>query len=76
LRASRRGALGPVRLEPWRFYEDCPSPLTGLKGQLVPVVEQEAVPARGLNFNAVPGATFTSDAFAQSLQSALQKAGM
>lgn len=41
----------------------------------VPVLEQEAVAAQGLNFYAVSGATFTSDAFAQSLQSALQQAG-
>lgn len=41
----------------------------------VPILEQEALSAQGLNFNAVSGATFTSDAFAQSLQSALQKAG-
>ena len=41
----------------------------------VPILEKEAVAAQGLNFNAVSGATFTSDAFAQSLQSALQKAG-
>ena len=43
--------------------------------QAVPILEQEAVTAQGLNFDAVSGATFTSDAFAQSLQSALQKAG-
>jgi uncharacterized protein with FMN-binding domain len=41
----------------------------------VPILEQEAVAAQGLNFNVVSGATFTSDAFAQSLQSALSKAG-
>jgi uncharacterized protein with FMN-binding domain len=41
----------------------------------VPILEQEAVSAQGLNFNVVSGATFTSDAFAQSLQSALSKAG-
>ncbi len=41
----------------------------------VPILEQEALAAQGLNFNAVTGATFTSDAFAQSLQSALQAAG-
>ncbi|HXW78275.1 MAG TPA: FMN-binding protein [Acidimicrobiales bacterium] len=40
----------------------------------VPILEQEAVAAQGLNFNVVSGATFTSDAFAQSLQSALSKA--
>jgi uncharacterized protein with FMN-binding domain len=41
----------------------------------VPILEQEVVSAQGLNINAVSGATFTSDAFAQSLQSALSKAG-
>ena len=41
----------------------------------VPILEQEALAAQGLNFNVVSGATFTSDAFAQSLQSALSKAG-
>ena len=41
----------------------------------VPILEQEAVAAQGLNFNVVSGATFTSDAFAQSLQSALSQAG-
>jgi len=42
----------------------------------VPILEQEALAAQGLNFNAVSGATFTSDAFAKSLQSALQEAGL
>jgi uncharacterized protein with FMN-binding domain len=41
----------------------------------VPVLEQEAVAAQGVNINVVSGATFTSNAFAQSLQSALSQAG-
>jgi len=41
----------------------------------VPILEQEAVAAQGVNINVVSGATFTSDAFAQSLQSALSRAG-
>jgi uncharacterized protein with FMN-binding domain len=41
----------------------------------VPILEQEAVAAQGVNINVVSGATFTSDAFAQSLQSALSKSG-
>jgi uncharacterized protein with FMN-binding domain len=41
----------------------------------VPVLEQEALAAQGVNIDVVSGATFTSDAFAQSLESALQKAG-
>ncbi len=40
----------------------------------VPVLVREAVAAQGLNFDVVSGATYTSDAFAQSLQSALDKA--
>jgi uncharacterized protein with FMN-binding domain len=41
----------------------------------VPILEQEAMAAQGVNINVVSGATFTSDAFAQSLQSALSQAG-
>jgi uncharacterized protein with FMN-binding domain len=41
----------------------------------VPILEQEAVTAQGVNINVVSGATFTSDAFAQSLQTALTRAG-
>jgi uncharacterized protein with FMN-binding domain len=33
------------------------------------------VAAQGVNINVVSGATFTSDAFAQSLQTALTQAG-
>jgi uncharacterized protein with FMN-binding domain len=40
----------------------------------VPVLVKEAVAAQGVNFDVVSGATYTSDAFAQSLQSALDKA--
>ena len=40
----------------------------------VPILAKEAIAAQSVNLNAVWGATFTSDAFAQSLQSALQKA--
>ena len=41
----------------------------------VAILAKEAIAAQSVNLNAVSGATFTSDAFAQSLQSALQKAG-
>jgi len=40
----------------------------------VPILVREAVAAQGMNFDVVSGATYTSDAFAQSLQSALDKA--
>jgi uncharacterized protein with FMN-binding domain len=39
----------------------------------VPVLVREAVAAQGINFDVVSGATYTSDAFAQSLESALDK---
>ena len=40
----------------------------------VPILVKEAVAAKGVSFDVVSGATYTSDAFAQSLQSALDKA--
>lgn len=46
-----------------------------INSEAVPILEQEALSAQGVNFDVVSGATYTSDAFAQSLQSALQKAG-
>jgi uncharacterized protein with FMN-binding domain len=45
-----------------------------INSEAVPVLEQEAISAQGMDFDAVSGATFTSDAFAQSLESALDKA--
>jgi uncharacterized protein with FMN-binding domain len=43
--------------------------------QAVPILQQEALSAQSVNIDVVSGATYTSDAFAQSLQSALHKAG-
>ncbi len=40
----------------------------------VPILVREAVAAQGIDFDVVSGATYASDAFAQSLQSALDKA--
>jgi uncharacterized protein with FMN-binding domain len=45
-----------------------------INSEAVPLLIQEAEQAQGLNFDVVSGATFTSDAFAQSLQSALDEA--
>lgn len=44
-----------------------------INSESVPVLVQEAEKAQGLDFDAVSGATYTSDAFAQSLQSALSQ---
>jgi uncharacterized protein with FMN-binding domain len=46
-----------------------------INGQAIPILTSEALAAQNLNFDVVSGATFTSEAFAQSLQSALTKAG-
>lgn len=45
-----------------------------INGQAVPLLKQEAIKAQNAHVNVVSGATQTSDAFAQSLASALQKA--
>jgi uncharacterized protein with FMN-binding domain len=46
-----------------------------INSEAVPVLIQEALAAQGVNFDVVSGATYTSDAFAESLQSALTVAG-
>jgi uncharacterized protein with FMN-binding domain len=43
--------------------------------QAVPILEQQAVQAQSANIQGVSGATYTSQGFAQSLQSALAKLG-
>ena len=46
-----------------------------INSQAIPVLTREALAAQGLQFDVVSGATFTSDAFAQALQSALAREG-
>jgi uncharacterized protein with FMN-binding domain len=45
-----------------------------IQGQAVPILKQETLTAQSSNVNLVSGATQTSDAFIQSLQSAIKKA--
>lgn len=45
-----------------------------INSEAVPELVQEALAAQGVNFDVVSGATYTSDAFAESLQSALAAA--
>jgi uncharacterized protein with FMN-binding domain len=47
-----------------------------INSQAIPILTQEALSAQSMNFDVVSGATFTSDAFAESFQSALSQAGM
>jgi uncharacterized protein with FMN-binding domain len=44
--------------------------------QALPMLEQQALSANSANISGVSGATYTSQGFTQSLQSALSKAGL
>jgi uncharacterized protein with FMN-binding domain len=46
-----------------------------INSQAVPILTKEALAAQGIHFDSVSGATYTSNAFAQAFQSALDKAG-
>ena len=46
-----------------------------INANATPILSQEAISAQSANVQTVSGATFTSNAFIQSLQSALTKAG-
>jgi uncharacterized protein with FMN-binding domain len=46
-----------------------------INNRAMPVLQQETIAAQSANVNAVTGATFTSQAFIASLQSALAQAG-
>lgn len=46
-----------------------------INSQALPILTQELLKAQSLNIDGVSGATFTSNAFAQTVQAALSKAG-
>lgn len=46
-----------------------------INGYALPILRQEALGAQNAQIDVVSGATFTSDGYAQSLQSALDRAG-
>jgi uncharacterized protein with FMN-binding domain len=46
-----------------------------INSQALPILTREALDAQSLHIDVVSGATYTSDAFAQTLQAALQKIG-
>ena len=48
----------------------------GINQQAVPLLRAETLQAQSANVNAISGATITSDAYTQSLQGALQTAGL
>ena len=56
------------------------APGDGHSGQIsqyaVPILQSEALSAKSAQINLVSGATYTSEAYAQSLQSALDQAGI
>jgi uncharacterized protein with FMN-binding domain len=46
-----------------------------INSQAVPILTKEALVAQGVHFDAVSGATYTSNAFAEALESALSQEG-
>ncbi len=46
-----------------------------INDQAIPILTSEALAAQNMQFDVVSGATYTSEAFAQSLQSALTQSG-
>jgi uncharacterized protein with FMN-binding domain len=48
----------------------------GLEQQVVPILKGEAIKAQSAQISALTGATYTSEAYAYSLQSALDKLGI
>lgn len=55
--------------------EDSPRS-AGINQQAVPLLRSETLQAQSANVNLISGATFTSEAYIQSLQGALQTAGL
>lgn len=55
------------------YADDSPNSQS-INSQAMPILKQEAIKAQSANVDVVSGATLTSQAFAQSLQSALQQA--
>ena len=47
-----------------------------INGYALPILVQEAMDAQGANIDMVSGATYTSEGYLQSLQSALDQAGL
>ncbi|HYN29925.1 MAG TPA: FMN-binding protein [Dermatophilaceae bacterium] len=56
---------------PWSNEED-----QAINSQAVPVLNSEVVQAQSASIDMVSGATFTSQAYLQSLQSAIDKANL
>ena len=55
-------------------YPNTPGHTTEVSGQSIPVLKQEAISVQNANVNIVSGATQTTEAFQQSLASALSQA--
>jgi uncharacterized protein with FMN-binding domain len=56
---------------PWRDHKD-----QEINSRAVPILNDEAVSAQSSSIDMVSGATFTSEGYVQSLQSALDRAGL
>ena len=68
LTAGRLSAVTVVRLEPE------PGRSEFIDAQAIPLLRTEALRAHSANVNVISGATYTSEAYARSLQSAIDRA--
>jgi uncharacterized protein with FMN-binding domain len=65
---GRLSAVTVVRLEPE------PGRSESIDAQAIPLLRSEALAAHGANVDVISGATYTSEAYARSLQSAIDRA--
>ena len=69
--ANGKVTAAEVTQVPWSDHRD-----QQINSRAVPILNDEAVAAQSSNIDMVSGATFTSDGYIQSLQSALDQAGL
>lgn len=69
--ADGKVTAATVTQVPWRDHRD-----QEINAQAVPILNEEAVAAQSADIDMVSGASYTSQGYAQSLQSALDQAGL
>ena len=69
--AAGKVTAATVTQVPWSDHKD-----QQINSRAVPVLNDEAVSAQSSSIDMVSGATFTSEGYIQSLQSALDQAGL
>ncbi len=65
---------GKIASVSFLHYPDTHSTSVEINQQAMPMLQQEAIKAQSANVNIISGATYTSEAFAKSLENALSQA--